>query len=370
MQYRPLGNTGLSVSSLGFGAMRLPEDPDYAVKVMQRSLDLGVNLIDTAPGYCQENSERLVGRALAGRREPVVVSTKYRATTNSTKDLRHSLETSLKDLGVNQIDIFNFWGVRWQMFEEIIRDGPLAAARRAQSEGLFKHLGFSFHDSPEALENLINTGEFKTMIVQYNLLDRSNEKALTLARQKGMGVMVMGPVGGGRLTAPSDRIRTLVSGGFHTTPEAALRFVLANPHVSTALSGMNTLLMVEENVQHASYPEPLTQEQRKQLDELLMDLARLAELYCTGCGYCLPCEQDVNIPEVFRLANLVRVWDLKEHAVGQYANLGQEGARTPGRGATACSQCGACEERCPQDIQIIEQLKEAHRLLTATNGVL
>ena len=368
MQYRQLGDTGLRVSTLGFGAMRLPEDPEYAVEVMKHALDLGVNLIDTAPGYCGELSEKLVGKAMSGRRSSTIVSTKYRATSNSTKDLRQSLETSLEHLGVEQIDIFNFWGVRWQAFQEFILDGPLQAARKAQDEGIIKHLGFSFHDTPQALERLINTGEFACMIVQYNLLDRSNEKAIRLAREKGMGVMVMGPIGGGRLTAPSDRIRTLVSDGFQSTPEAALRFVLANPDVSTALSGMNTIAMVEENLEHASHSTPLTSQERAQIEHLLEDLSRLAELYCTGCGYCLPCEHEVNIPEVFRLANLIRVWGLEDYATTQYATLGQEGSRTSGQGAVACMECGACEERCPQDIKIVSQLQEAHRLLTPGNG--
>jgi len=202
------------------------------------------------------------------------------------------------------------------------------------------------------------------MLVQYNLLDRANEAGIARAHQLGLGVLVMGPVGGGRLGAPSGAIQALIPGGTSSTPEMALRFVLANPGVSSALSGMGSRAMVDENVATASRREPLSAAERAHLDRMLHELRRLSELYCTGCGYCLPCAQGVNIPEIFRYMNLQRVWGLEEYARKMYARLGQEGTRVAGQPASACVGCGECEPRCPQSIRIADQLREAARVLS------
>ena len=125
------------------------------------------------------------------------------------------------------------WGINWKVYQEKIDvpNGPLEAAYKAKEDGLIKHISFSFHDKPENLFKIIDTGHFESMLVQYNLLDRSNEEAIAYAKSKGLGVAVMGPVGGGRLGAPSEAIIKMIPGGVKSTAEAALRFVFANPNV-------------------------------------------------------------------------------------------------------------------------------------------
>jgi uncharacterized protein len=364
MIYKEFGKTGAKVSALGFGAMRLPMtekhgkkyvDEDKAIQIIHRAFELGVNYIDTAPYYCESFSEAAVGKALKGWRDKVYVSTKNPIENASGDDFRKRLEKSLKNLDVNSIDFYHMWGINWKAYKDNIDvpNGPLQAACRAKEEGLIKHMSFSFHDAPENMIKIIDTGNFETVLCQYNLLDRANEVSIAHAHEKGLGVVIMGPVGGGRLGAPSPIIQEMLKGKAKSTAEMALRFVLANPNVTIALSGMSTIEMVEENAAVASIAGTLTGEEMKRVEEMLEENRRLSELYCTGCNYCMPCPSGVNIPHIFRLMNYNRVYGLKEYASDEYAKLIDVNA-------SACLECGACESKCPQHLEIINQLKQSH----------
>jgi len=371
MQYRPFGSTEVMVSALGFGAMRLPMtadgqhvDEERAIPVIQRALELGVNLVDTAPNYCMRESETVVGKALKGWPHPVYLSTKNPIKDGSGANWRSRLEESLRKLDRAYVDFYHMWGISWKTYEERINipDGPLHAAQRAKEEGLIKHMSFSFHDSPDALFRLIDSGNFETMLVQYNLLDRSNEAAIHHAHASGLGVAIMGPVGGGRLGGASPALQKLLPNRI-STPALALRFVLAHPGVSVALSGMSTVAMVEENVALATHAGPLTADDLTRVRGALEENLRLAELYCTGCEYCMPCPNDIAIAKNFEYMNYYRVYGLEQAARDLYGKLGAEGAWVKGLPASACIGCGECEPKCPQDIPIVAQLKEVAEAL-------
>lgn len=369
MQYRRYANTDIMLSALGFGAMRLPNDDDRAIECMVHALELGVNFIDTAPGYRggsdrePGSSERLVGQAIkAVPRDQVYISTKNATGAPSAKAWREGLEQSLRNLDTDYIDIYQLiHGMRWDTYTEKFRPNAWEEALRAREEGLIRHFSFSSHDTPENIIKLLETGIFESCIIQYNLLDRRNEPVIDYAREHGISVLVMGPVGGGRLGMRSERLESLLP-GTASTPELALRFVLANPGVTSALSGMNTLEMIDENVATASREELLSDEERAAIERMLEENRRLEELYCTGCEYCMPCPQNVGIPQIFAAMNLHRVWGLTEVAKQHYARLGPE-SRSGLLQADACVECGACEKKCPQNIPIIKQLKEAHEAL-------
>jgi predicted aldo/keto reductase-like oxidoreductase len=369
MQYRVLGRTGLEVSALGFGTMRFRMvnghvDQDLAIEVLHRAMDLGVNYFDSAVGYCNAESEKTLGKALKGRREGKIISTKYPPWGRSltADDCRHIIEQSLARLDLEYIDVYHMHGLDWETARKMMAKGAaLEGARKAKEEGLLKHLGFSFHDDPRRMVDIAKANpDLDVVTCQYNLLDRRNEESMAAVRGMGLGVVVMGPVGGGRLGFPSERLEGLLPGKSMSSPELALRFVLANPNVSIALSGMNTVEMVEENAATASVETPLTEEEMRKIGAMLEENRRLSDLYCTGCEYCMPCPNKVNIPEVFRLMNLHRVWGLTESARERYARLSSGEDITD---ASACVECGQCEEKCPQKIAIIEQLKESHRAL-------
>jgi predicted aldo/keto reductase-like oxidoreductase len=366
MHYRVLGKTGLEVSILGFGAMRLPENEDDAVGVIQRAFDLGVNVIDTAPYYCNNRSERIVGKALKGYRDRILVSTKNPVQRNQTAEASHrQLEESLRIMELETIDFYHMWSLNKTMWETILLkpNGPLAAAHRAKEQGLIRHICFSWHDAAEHAIALLESGEFECMTTQYNLLNESQAPAIETAYRQGLGVFVMGPVGGGMLAEPSEVISGLTRGKPQSNASLALRFVWANAAVSSALSGMSSIAQVEENVATANRAAPLSDDELAAIRSALKHLKALGDRFCTGCGYCMPCPQRVNIPEIFKYRNYAIVYDLIEWARTNYELLGTPGHWVSGLGADACTECGECEPKCPQGIPIIEQLKEVHATL-------
>lgn len=375
MQYTEFGRTGIQVSRLGFGCMRFPSrevdgkkvfDEKESIRMMHRAMELGVNYFDTAPGYCEKQSEIIVGKALKGRRDKVYLSTKYPSEEASGDDLERKLETSLKKLDTDYIDFYHMWGISLKTFVERLDtpDGPMARARKLCDAGVIRHISFSFHDAPENMIEIIRRGEgvFASVLCQYNLLDRANEDAIAYAHEQGLGVTIMGPVGGGRLGAPSKVIQDLLPGKVQSSAEMALRFVMNNRNVNIALSGMSSMDMVEENAAVASNMEPLTPEEEARIAASLEENRRLADLYCTGCNYCMPCPKGINIPEIFKMMNYHRVYGLTKFARDNYARIGKE-PWLNFQNAAACVQCGACEKKCPQHLHIREQLRAAHEAL-------
>ena len=370
MIYRELGRTGYRVSQLGFGAMRLPMvgegesarvDREKAVPMLHRAFEAGVNYVDTAVGYCNQDSQRVVGQALKGWRDRIVLSTKNHEYEDEKVWWEH-LENSLKRLQVEYIDIYNHHGINWERYVNHVEPKVSRWMRKAKDQGLIRHICSSFHDNNDNLKKIVDTGYVESITLQYNMLDRQLEEGIAHAHEKGMGVVVMGPVGGGRLGSSSPVLEQLVP-GITRVPELALRFVLSNPNVTVALSGMGTMQMVEENVATTSDQIILSASDKAAIDEHLERLSSMADLYCTGCGYCMPCPSEVNISHIFQKYNEARVYGLWEQARTAY----QEWRWVSGKQADACTECRECEDKCPQHIPIPEQLAEAHEALSGTS---
>jgi predicted aldo/keto reductase-like oxidoreductase len=239
----------------------------------------------------------------------------------------------------------------------------LQAAERAKSEGLIKHLSFSFHDDAKNLREIVDSGRFESVLIQYNLLDRQNEDNLAYAKEKGLGVVIMGPVGGGKLGAPSELIRGLLKEKPASTAEMAMRFVLANPNADVSLSGMSTMAQVEENAKISANGAKLSDAEMSQITKMLAENQKLAELYCTSCDYCMPCPQKINIPHLFGIMNTHRVYELTEHAISLYNETMRGKAWTKSESPATCTECGVCEKKCPQKLPIMQQLRETHETL-------
>lgn len=375
MQYTQFGKSGISVSRLGFGCMRFPSnqvdgkkvfDEEESIRMIHRAIELGVNYFDTAPGYCDTISEDIVGKALKGKRDGVYLSTKYPSETASGDDFERKLETSLRKLDTHYIDFYHMWGISLDKYEKRIDtpDGPLSRAIKMRDSGVIKHISFSFHDEPQNMIEIIKRGQgvFSSVLCQYNLLDRANEEAIAFAHEQGLGVTIMGPVGGGRLGAPSKVIRDLLPGKVQSSAEMALRYVMNNQNVNIALSGMSSMEMVEENCAVASNMEPLSFDEQARIKAMMEENSRLAELYCTGCNYCMPCPKGINIPEIFKMMNDHRVYGLTSYAKDNYSKIGVT-AWMKFENAAACIECGLCEKKCPQHLAIREQLKATHKTL-------
>lgn len=377
MIYRDFGKTGVKISALGYGCMRLPEvekvgnwsiDDSLAIPMIRKAYEKGVNYFDTAPYYCHANSEITVGKALKDIRDKVMISTKISMDDiHDPADYRKLLERSLKKLDTDYIDFYHFWGINKNSFDNVLmKNDLLKEAQKAKEEGLIRHISFSFHDDPSVIRYIIDTAEnygvkMESMLVQYNLLDRSNEEMISYANAKGLGTVAMGPVGGGRLAAPTDLYQKLTGKPSIATYELAFKFVLGNPHLNCALSGMSDIDMVEKNAVLAGNQATFSKEEWEQLGASLEQLKKFSDLYCTGCGYCQPCPAGINIPHIFQLFTFYNVYGLQEHAKAAFAQFKKEGGKT----LADCKNCGKCEKKCPQKLEIRKELKRVEEILNA-----
>ena len=376
MQYRDYGNTG-KVSALGFGCMRLPEfekdgkwyiDEEKAIPMLRRAAELGVNYFDTGYFYCHHNSEAIVGKALKPIRSQVMISTKCPMGDDFAKigHFRGWLERSLGQLDSPYVDYYHFWGIDKETFDEkIVKLGMLREALALKDEGLIRHISFSFHGDPGDIRHIIDRGEvFETMLVQYNLLDRSNEEMIAYAAGRGLGVAAMGPVGGGRLAAPTELYARMTDARIAgresmATYELALKYVLGNPSISCALSGMGDMDMLLKNADIANEEITLSTGEWTRIGDSLERLRRFSDLYCTGCAYCQPCPAGIDIPKLFGAYTYHNVYELHDHAKKEFAKYLEESAAFKD-----CTGCGQCERACPQKLEVRKELQRVEEILS------
>lgn len=374
MNYRKFGNTGEKISALGFGCMRFPElevegkkivDLDKTDEMLAKAYEQGVNYFDTAPYYCNSNSEAALGHGVKAFRDKVLLSSKFPTeVAKKPGDFRRQLETTLKRLDTEYLDFYHFWGINKGSFDNIIMAQDLLKdAQLAKEEGLIRHISFSFHDAPEVIKYIIDTSEsygvpMESMLVQYNLLDRSNEEMLTYAQSKGLGTVAMGPVGGGRLAAPTELYAKLTGEKSVPTYELAFKFVLGNPDLNCALSGMENLDMVMKNTALAAGSTSFSEEEWKKLGDAMEQIKKFSELYCTGCKYCQPCPVGIEIPRIFNMFTYHNVYGLTDHAKHMFNEYVEKG----GKLREACVNCGMCENKCPQHLKIREELDKVEAI--------
>lgn len=368
MEKRRFGKTELSLSILGFGAMRLPgfdtgkfaEYMDGAVELMKKGFDRGINYVDTSAIYDGGQSEKAVGLAVKGRRENIIISSKILPIWITGADqFEKLLEASLKRLDTSYLDIFYLHGIRMKEFEGKLKDLKIMERmEKLKDQGLIRHIGYSAHDKPEGVVRLVESGAFECMLIQYNFLDTSYSESIEKAHESDMGVAIMGPIGGGRLSGMGPEFNRLIPENLGSAPEMALRFVWGNPGVATALSGINRMDVLEQNLKFAESFTPLTEADDENLTNLRKIFDELKSIYCTGCAYCMPCEQGVKIPDVFYAYICQKILGSPEYAKLRY------NFQLARHKADLCTECGECEPKCPQNIPIIKQLKEAHKAMT------
>jgi len=376
MIYRKFGNTGEKISALGFGCMRLPEiekdgvwsiDEDKAIPMLQEAYARGVNYYDSAFFYLHSNSEGIVGKALKPFRDKVMYSSKIPLgdEVKEPGDYRRMLEISLKRMDTEYIDFYHFWGINKDAYDnKIVKLNLLKEAMKAKEEGLIKHISFSFHGAPEEMKYIIDNAQIlESVLVQYNLLDRSCEEAIAYASSKGLGVIAMGPVGGGRLAAPTNLYSKLTGNAPLPTYELAFKFVLGNPNINCALSGMETMEMVEKNCIIAAKDTTLSLGEWEKIASSMERLKKFSELYCTGCNYCQPCPANISISNIFNMYTHHNVYELSSLAHSEFNAY----INDPNQGKTSkdCIDCGYCEDKCPQKIQIRKELKRVEEILSS-----
>jgi len=357
MKYRPLGKTGLFVSALSFGCMRLADDPELNARLLPRAVELGVNYFETTRFYLGGTCQHRVAGGIKGKSDGVILSGKTAAGADTTAfNFRREIERQLEILGISHFKFFQVGWFRWANMPHLLkRGGALEAIRRAQDEGLIQYVGFTGHDLPENVIRMMETGLFDSVTVPYNMVNRQYEPAIARAGELGMGVVAMCPVAGGVLSDPAGRMHAAL-GMEMPTPAMALRFVLSNPSVSTACSGMSTLEMLEENVAVAGSFEPKEGEFKEMCAALDRLVAELGSPFCTGCDYCAGCPQELGLPQLMEIWQLAKAFHLEDWAREQLRSLAEK-AR-PDR----CTDCGLCETKCPNGINIQERLKELARM--------
>jgi hypothetical protein len=380
MQYRKFGSLDWDASALGFGAMRLPTldgdsskiDELEATAMIRRAIDAGVNYVDTAWGYHQEQSEPFLGRALKdGYREQVFLATKMPSwLVKEEADFDRFLEEQLKRLDVDHLDVYLLHTLNaryWKNYQDL---DVFSWAEKRMAEGLFHHFGFSFHDDYPVFEQIVNGYDNWAMAqIQYNYIDIDNQagmKGLKLAAARGLAVVVMEPLRGGQIAKnppPVPVAETWAQSERDWTPVAwALNWLWDQPEVTMALSGMSTMEHVVENLALAevSAVGVLTDADRALVTEARAAYKSLQPIPCTQCEYCLPCPSGVAIPRIFSVYNEAVAFDAWENARWEHNNFIK-----PEAWADNCVECGDCEAVCPQSIKIIEWLATAHEKLAA-----
>jgi predicted aldo/keto reductase-like oxidoreductase len=377
MQYRTFGRLDWKPSALGFGAMRLTVfvndsakiDEPEATRMIRYAIDHGVNYVDTAYPYHRETSETFLGRALQdGYRERIKLATKMPCwKIEKAGDFDHFLDEQLGKLHTGHIDFYLLHGLNATRWPEMRDLDVLPWAQRAIADGRISHLGFSFHDEYEVFQEIVDATDLWTFCqIQYNYMDvayQAGTRGLKYAADKGLAVVVMEPIRGGRL---SKQVPPTVQAVWDSAPqertpaEWALQWVWNHPEVSLVLSGMSAMAHVEENLATAdrSGPGLLTEGELALYDRVREEYEKLCPIPCTDCQYCLPCPNGVNIPRVFEIYNDLMMYGDESQAQMVYNAFMREEER-----ADNCIECGECLEKCPQQIEIPDWLAKVHALL-------
>jgi hypothetical protein len=379
MRHRRLGSTGIRVPLLGFGAMRLPLipgrrdskrrcaiDQPEAVRMIRRAYDLGIDYFDSAYGYHQGWSEVVLGSALkALPRNRVMITTKLPVwLAHRPADFPRLLRTQLRRLRTDYLDFYLLHALNAKSFETVRRLGVFDFLEQEQRSGAVRHIGFSFHDGPAAFRPIVDAYDWKLCQIQYNLVDtrsQAGSAGLRYAAKRGIGVVVMEPLRGGDLVS---RVTPEIQRLWDQAPdrrlpaEWLLRWLWNQPEVSMVLSGMSTMQQLEDDARYAGRSRPFTPGESRLLARIERAYRALRGIPCTRCEYCMPCPHGVAIPGNFAVYN-----DLGMFPESKMVRLEYNVWMLPRSRASACTECGECRSKCPQQIDIPARLKDVARAL-------
>ena len=365
MEKRKLEKLGIETSLLGFGCMRFPttaegkiNEPE-AEKMLDRAIAAGVNYIDTAYPYHGGESERLVGKALKKYdRSSLYLATKLPVwLVNSLEDVDRLFNEQLEKLQTDYIDFYLLHALGKDRFEAMVKLGVVERLEELKQQGKIRYLGFSFHDSYEAFEHIINYREWDFCQIQLNYMDAEEQAGLRgykLAEEKGVPLVIMEPVKGGSLAAFAEditsRFRSLQPDA--SAASFALRWVGSLPGVKVILSGMSTMEQVEDNLKTFGEFKPLSEKESQEIKDIVALIKSRVQNGCTGCRYCMPCPAGVDIPGNFRAWNTYHMYQNYNVVRWNWENeLGES------KQARCCVKCGKCEAACPQKLSIRQDLE-------------
>ena len=385
MEKRLFGKTGEEVSLLGFGCMRLPllgKDPsaideETATGMLHAAIAAGVNYVDTAFNYHGNDrmksgsSELFVGRALrGGYREKVKIATKLPTwAVKSRSDMERIMEAQLERLQTDHLDFYLAHNLNAGVWPAIREMGLLDFLEAAKADGRIRHIGFSFHDRYSLFEEIVGAYAWEFAQIQYNYLDidyQAGQRGLALAAERGLGIAIMEPLRGGFLiNHMTEDFKTMLR---QVRPDWSLadwglRWLWNQPAIHVVLSGASTREQIDENLRIAlsCRANALTERELQALSTVRDFFLKRIRVHCTGCGYCMPCPEGVNIAKNFIFYNDYGLMDHDEtraRARFFYGNMNAE------EKASSCTHCQSCEARCPQNLPISDLMRDVAATFT------
>ena len=368
MRYRRFGKTNLHLSVFSLGTMRYLASPENANLTIQKAIALGINHIETAPAYGQ--SESFLGCAiLAGlsiERSQLYITTKILPNANPDQ-VEKQIDQSLERLNLDYLDCLAIHGVNTSEHLEQTLQG-LSGVEKAIADGRVHHLGFSTHAPLEVILAAIKTDLFQFVNLHYYYFFQRNAPAIELAFQKDMGIFIISPGDkGGQLYTPSETLKTLCDPIFPLT--LTYRFLLSDSRVTTLSLGAANPHELDEPLKVANQDGELTSEELAIFEGLnTQKIEQLGTDLCSQCYQCLPCPEQINIPEVLRLRNLTIAYEMTEFGKYRYRMFENAGHWFPGRKAIHCTDCGDCLPRCPEQLDIPTLLRDTHERLKGKEG--
>lgn len=378
MEKRKIENLGIETSLLGYGCMRLPVnqegkiDEEKAFALIDKAIANGVNYIDTAYPYHGGESELFVGKALKKYpRDSFYLATKLPLwDVHALEDVDRIFATQLQKLQTDHIDFYLMHAMGGAKWKEMLSLGVVERLEQMQKEGKIRYLGFSFHDSYDAFEEIITARKWDFCQIQLNYMDTEEQaglKGYALAEKLGVPIVIMEPIKGGSLANFADDIMDK----FHAVKPGAsaasfaLRYLGSMPNIKVILSGMTTMDQLDDNLATFNNFEPLTDAEQKTIEEVVALMRSRIQNGCTGCRYCMPCPAGVKIPECFSAWNTYHMYQNYNIVKGNWENhIGEAGQ------AKNCIKCGKCEKACPQKLSIREDLVKVQADLDAHEMVL
>lgn len=374
MKYR-LDKYGNKLSMLGYGCMRFPRkkgaiDMEIAEKLIMHAIDCGVNYFDTA--YIYPGSEAAIGEIFEKNnvRDKIYIATKLpHYLIKSRKALDNLFNEELKRLRTDYVDYYFMHMLTdigaWERLKAI---GIIEWLKEKQECGQIRQVGFSYHGNSEMFCRLVDAYNWDFCMIQYNYMDEHSQagrRGLEYAHEKGLAVMIMEPLRGGKLVnnLPQDAIDIFNNYDKQYTPaQWSFKWLWNQPQITVVLSGMSSMEMLNDNINTASNSDicDLTQSDDDMLKSVAKAINSKMKVGCTGCGYCMPCPKNVDIPGTFAAYNRKYAegwfWAEKEYIMCTALR------KTPSS-ASNCIGCGKCEKHCPQDIKIRQELQNAQKEL-------
>ena len=375
MKYRTMGKLGIQASAFGLGCMRFNGEAsgdsvineEKAISLIRRAIDGGVTYLDTAYVYLDKTSEIVLGKALRdGYREKVTIATKMPMEyVHNREEMQALLDGELKKLQTDHVDFYLMHGInkeKWEYFKSI---GAPEFFEDMKREGKIRYKCFSFHGPYEDFEYILNDWDWDMVQIQYNFMDVDNQagtKGLELAGRKGIPVVIMEGLLGGRLAkAPANVQKLYDEFPVKRSPvEWAFRWLCNHPEVSVVLSGCNEAEQIDDNLRIFDTVDSgiMSGDELKLIENVRAAYISRTKIGCTGCRYCMPCPNGVDIPGVFSVWNKTSLYDTDPAHDWDLRQI-----REKDQGADRCVGCGACEAACPQHLNIIESLQTAWREL-------